>query len=366
MVLPACCGRSRRGVSSPRAGTTDATPIVAEEGRLPVLLAMERASAICADDQKPSEAAATDLDAAKRAAAQTEEAAAETDTCARVASASEGDADAAAADAEAGELVRVLGARNLAQGSDAFSGGGSKRQSWLSACSCSELGSNVDVSEEIVSIDEAPAADKAERSPVQQPLTDHSAADVAGVERSEVVEAQTAAATVPEEMGAEAGSIASAAASELRKCPGVNFSGHWKLAYTEGDMDAFMADMGANWLLRRAGRLVNYGLGRVTIKMSQDGERFKIGKVMADPLKRSAYMEFDVGDRGVRWSDEFGPCTITTSWDTQGAPILHYDVRLVPSGLPSSMKMYFDPNEADMLVEEYSGPTVTIRYFFRK
>jgi hypothetical protein len=143
----------------------------------------------------------------------------------------------------------------------------------------------------------------------------------------------------------------------------LDVSGHWKLVRTVGDMDAFMADMGANWLLRRAGRMLNYGIGRVTITMQQDGDKLKVGKVMADPTKRNAYMELTIdGEEWTQWSDEFGPCRVLTSLRDQ---VIHWDVRLVPSDSPSTMKMYL--SEKGELIEEYSGPSgVTIQYFFEK
>eukprot|EP00928_Gymnodinium_smaydae_P005305 TRINITY_DN11812_c0_g2_i1.p1 TRINITY_DN11812_c0_g2~~TRINITY_DN11812_c0_g2_i1.p1 ORF type:complete len:405 (+),score=87.84 TRINITY_DN11812_c0_g2_i1:71-1216(+) len=149
---------------------------------------------------------------------------------------------------------------------------------------------------------------------------------------------------------------------EPGSAPRPDFSGHWKLAYTVGDMDAFMADMGAGWVLRKLGKALGYGVGRVSITMEQWGDTFTVGKVMADPTRKNAYMELEVGKGWTDWSDEFGPCRVFTTWE--GSNVLHWDVRLVPSGSASQMNMYYVKGE---LVEEYIGPSgVTIQYFFQK
>eukprot|EP00928_Gymnodinium_smaydae_P058700 TRINITY_DN4188_c5_g1_i1.p1 TRINITY_DN4188_c5_g1~~TRINITY_DN4188_c5_g1_i1.p1 ORF type:complete len:329 (+),score=36.76 TRINITY_DN4188_c5_g1_i1:47-988(+) len=139
-----------------------------------------------------------------------------------------------------------------------------------------------------------------------------------------------------------------------------NFGGCWKLASTVGDIDAVFTDLGANWVFRKFAEYLNYGVGRVSLAVEQSDDKFKVWKILADPTKQTAFMEFSVGDCVDDWTDDFGPCRLHTSWE--GSSLI-WDVELKPSGCKLIKKMYLV--SANELIEEFASPCgETVRYFF--
>lgn len=52
----------------------------------------------------------------------------------------------------------------------------------------------------------------------------------------------------------------------------MDLSGSWKLTRIDGDMDAFLKEVGVNWMMRSAAKAMNFGIGKMTndIQMTED------------------------------------------------------------------------------------------------
>jgi len=94
-----------------------------------------------------------------------------------------------------------------------------------------------------------------------------------------------------------------------------DFSGTWTLCRVEGDFEALMADAGVSWVLRKAARAANYGVGMVRHGISQTGDHIS---VQISQGGSSHTMDFVVGAGEQETAGEDGSnALVVPSWDGQ-------------------------------------------------
>jgi len=141
-----------------------------------------------------------------------------------------------------------------------------------------------------------------------------------------------------------------------------NFTGYWVLERTEGDFDAFLADMGTGWVSRTAARGFRYGVGRVSLNIEQTGDAMKIKKVLADPRLGESIKQFRIGGDPARSRDDIGYVNSTCSWKDQA---VHFEVTVEDSRKTMTLTLFFK-DDGQIAEELTSGKGTTVYHHFKK
>jgi hypothetical protein len=80
--------------------------------------------------------------------------------------------------------------------------------------------------------------------------------------------------------------------AELSQLSKPDFNGRWNLVQVEGDMNQFMVDAGVGWTVRKMAKGMNWGVGKTSQQISQQGDDFSI--IHQQPLNNTT-MTFSVG-----------------------------------------------------------------------
>lgn len=90
-----------------------------------------------------------------------------------------------------------------------------------------------------------------------------------------------------------------------------NLNGSWVLSSYEGDMDSFLIDMGAGYLVRSAAASVSFGVGEQKLKISQDGDVINFEYTGA----RSYQQNLRIGGGSQDSETAAGPAKIAPRWE---------------------------------------------------
>lgn len=130
-----------------------------------------------------------------------------------------------------------------------------------------------------------------------------------------------------------------------------DFSGSWLCINVEGDMDAFLQDMGLNEDMRMAARGASYGIGRQVQNIAQSGNCVVVQNIFKDPVT----MRFVV-DEGVQNSvdQEGNPILVDPWWDGE---VLFVASRRLNGDLIARTRRFYD--HASNMVLEFTSPQGT-------
>lgn len=142
------------------------------------------------------------------------------------------------------------------------------------------------------------------------------------------------------------------------RAPPANFSGSWRCSRVDGDMEAFLTDMGLGGALRRAASTANYGAGVQVQNISQMGDFFEVENILRTPVT----MHFRVGDGEQSTVDQVGkPIVVDPRWEGSA---LHVASRKETGEPIADSKRYY---VGDSMVIQFRSPqgTVVERVFDR-
>jgi len=99
-----------------------------------------------------------------------------------------------------------------------------------------------------------------------------------------------------------------------------DFSGIWVLRYVEGDMEKFLTDTGVSWSMRKAGKAMGYGVGKLLHEVVQEGEDITI---RVTTPKGRATQKFTVGIKAENVKTPDGDSmTVRSEWIADGKELL--------------------------------------------
>jgi hypothetical protein len=138
-----------------------------------------------------------------------------------------------------------------------------------------------------------------------------------------------------------------------------DFTGSWTLRRVDGDFEALMADAGVSWVLRKAARAANYGVGMVRHCISHAGDHIS---VQISQGGSSHTMAFAVGAGEQETAGEDGSNALVVSyWDGQS---LRVAARSPKRALGQVTTRYF---EGSLLVLETKTSTgISVKRYFSK
>mmetsp|Transcript_45383 Transcript_45383/g.82932 ORF Transcript_45383/g.82932 Transcript_45383/m.82932 type:complete len:283 (-) Transcript_45383:103-951(-) len=108
-----------------------------------------------------------------------------------------------------------------------------------------------------------------------------------------------------------------------------NFTGKWVLCAVTGEVEEFLVDEGASMLLRKAARVVGWGVERVTLDIVQNAECIISNKVSAIGEKLPSTLKFD--DERIRCQMDLGPALASVTLQSDH---MRYEVEMIDSGNP--------------------------------
>jgi len=137
------------------------------------------------------------------------------------------------------------------------------------------------------------------------------------------------------------------------------FSGKWTLERIDGDFEALLIDAGASWPLRRLAKSMNYGIGKATQDIQQDGDSFVI---VNEAGPKVTTMKFMVGAGEQQVTGQDGTPTIATPlWD--GCVLQMTLKRLDGTKLPAVRRRLVD---GQLVLESVSSKGETVRRYFSR
>jgi len=146
-----------------------------------------------------------------------------------------------------------------------------------------------------------------------------------------------------------------------------NFTGNWKLVKIDGDMDAFMKELGLGWMIRKAASTMNYGVGKSFNNIEHTGDTIKVENINPGGGEHVQKFRIDGTEQDDVLPREKTAVKLVATWEeVGGAPALAVRVRRVddPSkGMPRS-KRYL--NGASMVVELTSPSGIVTHRTFEK
>mmetsp|Transcript_28990 Transcript_28990/g.73571 ORF Transcript_28990/g.73571 Transcript_28990/m.73571 type:complete len:273 (+) Transcript_28990:63-881(+) len=142
-----------------------------------------------------------------------------------------------------------------------------------------------------------------------------------------------------------------------------DFTGTWIMDAFEGDMDAFLKEIGMSWAMRTLASSMNYGVGKVTNDISHFGDKLKI--VSWSP-KGTFTSDFTLDGKEHETVDpiEGRPILATAQWTSAGDRV-HIEVRRLECGevLPSSDRFMAGDK---LCLEQVSRSGLTVRRLFAR
>eukprot|EP00440_Ansanella_granifera_P008364 gb/GFBE01009061.1/.p1 GENE.gb/GFBE01009061.1/~~gb/GFBE01009061.1/.p1 ORF type:complete len:267 (+),score=56.54 gb/GFBE01009061.1/:1-801(+) len=87
--------------------------------------------------------------------------------------------------------------------------------------------------------------------------------------------------------------------------------GEFLLSEVQGDMDAFLTDMGIGWALRSLASTAGYGIGSERLRISQDGQKLSLQYIGMRPYTQT----FEIGAGSQDCTGPSGPVVLTPLWD---------------------------------------------------
>jgi len=138
-----------------------------------------------------------------------------------------------------------------------------------------------------------------------------------------------------------------------------DFSGRWVLSSIEGDFDAFLADIGTKWMLRKMARSVGYGVGRSVQDISLDGDEFIVVSE-GGPTITKLVLHIGGGEEQSIGLDG-DPIMVCARWE--GQALCMESKRMDGSRLPPTRR-YLDGEE--MVVENSTSSGLMVRRLFTK
>jgi hypothetical protein len=138
-----------------------------------------------------------------------------------------------------------------------------------------------------------------------------------------------------------------------------DFSGRWVLSSIEGDFDAFLADIGTKWMLRKMARSVGYGVGRSVQDISLDGDEFIVVSE-GGPTITKLVLHIGGGEEQSIGLDG-DPVMVLARWE--GQALWMESRRMDGTKLPPTRR-YLDGEE--MVVENSTSSGLMVRRLFTK
>lgn len=136
-----------------------------------------------------------------------------------------------------------------------------------------------------------------------------------------------------------------------------DFSGTWTLRRVEGDFEALMADAGVSWVLRKAARAANYGVGMVRHRISQAGDHIS---VQISQGGSSHTMDFVVGAGEQETAGEDGSnAVVVPSWDGQS---LRVSARNPKKSSGQVTTRYFE--DSLLVLETTTSTGISVKRYF--
>lgn len=145
-----------------------------------------------------------------------------------------------------------------------------------------------------------------------------------------------------------------------------DFSGNWKCVKAEGDLDAFLKDLGKNFCKRKACAAFRFGAGSMNRQCEHVGNHLKVTqKVIGIP---SLAQEWEIGkeEQEVVGKDE--PFLQTAHWDPDDARVLVIESKDLTKSQPrtwSTSHQYF-VDEDRFRVDSTSGGGHTASWIFQR
>lgn len=137
------------------------------------------------------------------------------------------------------------------------------------------------------------------------------------------------------------------------------FSGKWTLERIDGDFEALLIDAGASWPLRRLAQSMNYGIGKATQDIQQDGDSFVI---LNEAGPKVTTMKFMVGAGEQQVTGQDGtPAIATPLWD--GCVLQMTLKRFDGTKLPSVSRRLVG---GQLVLESVSSKGETVRRYFNR
>lgn len=146
-----------------------------------------------------------------------------------------------------------------------------------------------------------------------------------------------------------------------------NFTGNWKLVKIDGDMDAFMKELGLGWMIRKAASSMSYGIGKSFNIIEHTGDTIKVENQNPGGGAHVQKYRIDGTEQDDVLPRENTAIKLVPTWeDVGGAPAIAIRVRRVDDpkkGMPMSRRYMFG---ATMVVESTSPSGLVTKRIFEK
>lgn len=148
--------------------------------------------------------------------------------------------------------------------------------------------------------------------------------------------------------------------SELQAAPRQpDFSGSWLCVDIQGDIEAYVVDMGVPFLMRKAAKLINYGKGMGKLNLVFSGDQVQCEEIGLKTCKYS----YNIDNTWHHIESQTGPLEIQPYWDLERQSECRRTKN--PQGKDGFVRRFFaDP---DTMVQEMKGPSGTmVQYIWKR